>query len=106
MTKREKEVTSKPIKAVFYNGKDKPIKTNRGKHVRSMMKNTFDHMEYQDYPGASTAEVFETVGGAVVHGVFTTEWVRGKPKVECILKRDPRKFPGPEWMQSKYKGER
>lgn len=96
-----KEKNTRPIKAEFYNTKKEPIKTNRGKHVRSMMKNTFDHMEYQSYSGAHTASVFETTGGAVLHGVFSTVWVRGKPTVVCQLKRDPRSFPGPEWMQTK-----
>lgn len=75
---------SRPIKAVYYNGREKALKRTAGKHPRSMTKAAFDHMQTDEY-GASVVEVFDN---KVLHAVIT----RTPRKVEAIYKRDPVKY--------------
>jgi hypothetical protein len=83
--------TKRTIKAVYYNGHDKPLKITRGTHPRSMMWHAFDHMQVDDY-GAKVVEVFDTVGAGTLHGVLKLSLVNGKIRIDTVYERNPTKY--------------
>jgi hypothetical protein len=86
---------ARPVLAVFYNGKDQAIKTNRGKYARTMTRAAFDHMQMDDYK-ARKAEVFLSEGAATLYGVLRLKLNRGKVEVETVFMEDPTKQTAPQ----------
>lgn len=78
------KTTKRQIKAVFYNGRQAPIRTNSGLHPRTMVLCAVDHLQTDEY-SASVCEIYDA-GNGVLHAVIK----RTPRKVEIVYKRDPK----------------
>ena len=90
----EHEGSRRPIRAIYFNGKKDPVHTNAGRYPRTMILHAVDHLQLDSY-GAKVAEIFDQDNG-ILHGVLRMYLVEGKPKIEILYKRDPKKFTLPE----------